>query len=527
MELFEHTTAVRGGFCIEEVPQEAGFVIFGASGDLTSRKLLPALFSLYRRRLLPSGFFVLGCARTPMSDASFQARMLEALGRSAAESPQAALSAFLERCFYQAGDYRDPLLYSGLAARLAELDARFLRERNHLFYLATPPGLYRTIVEQLGSSGLARQGRDCCSDAARFIVEKPFGRDLASAMDLDEALARVFAESQIYRIDHYLGKETVQNVLLFRFANSIFEPIWNRSYIDSVQISVAESLGVEHRAGYFEQAGLLRDMFQNHLLQMLALATMEPPCSFDADRVRDEKVKLLRSIRPLQAGSDTWVRGQYAAGSVEGQPVPGYREEPGVDPRSRAETYVAAKLLIDNWRWEGVPFYLRAGKRLARKSSTITVRFKSVPHSMFLPLTPRDLSPNTLTFQVQPEEGISLQIQAKHPGPKLCMDELSMRFRYSEVLEDGLPDAYERLLLDCLLGDQTLFIRHDDMQVSWSLITPLLEAWEAAGDSSEAAGPLYPYPAGSWGPQAAEELLARDGRSWALPPALPRKFVRL
>jgi glucose-6-phosphate 1-dehydrogenase len=524
MELFDDLTAVRSGFCIEEVPQEAGFVIFGASGDLTSRKLLPALFSLYRRHLLPPGFFVLGCARTPMSDASFQARMRDALGQSAAESPPTQVSAFLERCFYHAGDYQDPRFYAGLIARLAALDRQFLQERNHVFYLATPPGLYRAIIEQLASSGLASQGKDCCSDTARFIIEKPFGRDLASAMDLGEALKRVFAESQIYRIDHYHGKETVQNILLFRFANSIFEPIWNRRYIDSVQITVAESLGIEHRAGYFEQAGLLRDIFQNHLLQMLALVTMEPPCSFDADRVRDEKVKLLRSIRPLQASGGPWVRGQYTAGSIEGQPVPGYREEQGVDPHSRVETYVAAKLLIDNWRWEEVPFYLRAGKRLSRKTSTITVRFKSVPHSMFVPLTTEDLRPNTLTFQVQPEEGISLQFQAKHPGPKLCMDQLSMRFQYSEVLEDGLPEAYERLLLDCLLGDQTLFIRHDDLQVSWALITPLLESWEAAGDPE--AGPLHPYPAGSWGPQAANELLAREGRSWALPPSLPKKTDR-
>jgi glucose-6-phosphate 1-dehydrogenase len=525
MELLEHPTAVRGGFCIEEVPQEAGFVIFGASGDLTARKLLPALFSLYRRRLLPSGFFVVGCARTALNDASFRARMREALGARQAEASQAELSAFLERCFYQEGGYQDPRFYAGLAARLAELDRRFLRQRNHVFYLATPPGLYRAIVEQLGSSGLARQGKECCSEAARFVVEKPFGRDLDSAMDLDGALARVFTENQIYRIDHYLGKETVQNILLFRFANSIFEPIWNRRYIDSIQISVAETLGVEHRAGYFEQAGLLRDMFQNHLLQMLSLVAMEPPCSFDADRLRDEKVKLLRSIRPFQAVADPPVRGQYSAGSVQGRPVPGYREEPGVDPGSRVETFVAAKLFVDNWRWEEVPFYLRAGKRLERKTSTITVRFKSVPHSMFVPLTPEDLSPNTLTFQVQPEEGISLQFQAKHPGPKLCMDQLSMRFQYSEVLEDGLPEAYERLLLDCLLGDQTLFIRHDDLQVSWALITPLLEAWEAAGDSPE-AGSLYPYPAGSSGPQAADELLARDGRAWAQPPALPKKTDR-
>jgi glucose-6-phosphate 1-dehydrogenase len=346
------------------------------------------------------------------------------------------------------------------------------------------------------------------------VVEKPFGRDLESAMDLDRSLRAVLSEKQIYRIDHYLGKETVQNILLFRFANSIFEPIWNRRYVDHIQITVAESIGVEHRAGYFEQAGLLRDMFQNHMLQMLSLATMEPPISFDGDRVRDEKVKLLRSIRPfLSEDPDTRViRGQYTAGEVDGSGVPGYREEKGVSPESIVETFVAAKVCLDNWRWQGVPIYLRAGKRMAKKASRIAVQFKSVPHSMFKPLEPGDLSPNVLMFNVQPEEGILLGIQAKRPGPKLCMDTLHMHFHYKDVITGQLPDAYERLLLDCMLGDQTLFIRHDDMEVSWSLITPLLREWEKP--ESVTAHPLHRYAAGSWGPQASCELPQQGGRSW-------------
>jgi len=339
----------------------------------------------------------------------------------------------------------------------------------------------------------------------RVVIEKPIGRDLASALALDRTLSAVFAEHQIYRIDHYLGKETVQNILLFRFANTIFEPIWNRRYIDNIQITVAEEAGIEHRAGYFEQTGLLRDIFQNHMLQMLALVAMEPPCSFDADRVRDEKVKLLRAVRPFEPAAIAvdFVRGQYK----------GYLEEPGVAPDSRMETFVAAKLLIDNWRWQGVPFYLSAGKRLKRKTSKIAVTFKSVPHSMFFPLTPADLAADILTFHVQPEEGITLRIQAKHPGPKLCMDALEMKFRYKEEIGAELPEAYQRLLLDCLLGDQTLFIRRDDMEVAWSLITPVLEAWEEDRDYSR-TGKLERYPAGSWGPACAEELLQRDGRSW-------------
>ena len=351
-----------------------------------------------------------------------------------------------------------------------------------------------------------------------MVVEKPFGRDLASSTALDVEMRQTLGEEQIYRIDHYLGKETVQNILMFRFANAVFEPIWNRNYIDHVQIIVAERLGVEHRAGYYEQAGLLRDMFQNHMMQMLAMVAMEPPTSFHADRIRDEKTKLFKAIRPFDLGGldRSVVRGQYAAGEEEGKRAVAYRDEPGVAKNSQVDTYVAAKLMIDNWRWQGVPFYLRSGKRLSEKMSEIAIVFKEVPHSMFTPLTRKDLAPNMLILNVQPKEGISLRVEAKHPGEKLCINPLFMKFSYEEVFGSEPPDAYERLLLDCLLGDQTLFVRGDGMTVAWQLVTPLLTAWERNPESN----PLAFYPCGSWGPKEADDLIGRDGREWIVPRGL-------
>jgi glucose-6-phosphate 1-dehydrogenase len=348
------------------------------------------------------------------------------------------------------------------------------------------------------------------------VIEKPFGRDLESARKLDNELRKILRERQIYRIDHYLGKETVQNILMLRFANVIFEPVWNRNYIDSVQITAAETVGVEHRAGYFEQAGLLRDMFQNHMLEMLSLVAMEAPSSFDAKAVRDEKTKLLRSIRPFPKGKlgESLVRGQYSEGSdASGATLPAYRAEPGVKPDSKIETFVAAKLFIDNWRWQGVPFFLRSGKRLPKKRSEIAITFKRLPHSIFSPLKPEDLNPNQLVLNVQPEEGLSLTIQAKQPGPKLCMGSLTMDFKYASILEEGetMPEAYERLLLDCMLGDQTLFIRSDAIETAWSLLTPVLRAWES---DEPGCGKLFSYPAGSWGPEEAEKLFDRVDQSW-------------
>ena len=509
MDQMEDHFDVRGRFCVEERPEPCGLVIFGASGDLTHRKLLPALFGLFRRNLLPYEFFILGCARTPITDEAFQQKVRDSIARHLGDTTASNLDDFIRRCAYHTGDYQDPGMYTSLSERLKQLDKEHSTGGNHIFYFATPPSLYCPIAGHLSSAGLT-EGSEEGSPYVHVVVEKPYGRDLESAMSLDGELHRVLSEHQIYRIDHYLGKETVQNILMFRFANAVFEPIWNRRYVDHVQITAAESLGVEHRAGYFEQAGLLRDMFQNHMLQMLAMVAMEPPISFDGDRVRDEKVKLMRSIRPfpLDDLNQCIVRGQYSPGSIDGVSVPGYRQEEGVASDSQVETFIAAKVFVDNWRWQGVPFYMRAGKRLKRKVSEIAIIFKRVPYSMFAPLSPDELSPNILVMNVQPEEGISLTVQAKQPGAKLCMNSLTMDFRYEEIFGVELPDAYERLLLDCMLGDQTLFWRSDGIEASWSLVTPVLKRWEEKGC------PLAFYESGSWGPRESEALLKRDGRRW-------------
>jgi glucose-6-phosphate 1-dehydrogenase len=502
---------IRGSFCVETRPGPCGIIIFGASGDLTYRKLIPALFNLYNRDLLPDEFFVLGCARTPMSDEEFRLKAHDAIIKDIKSSDQTRLTMFLSKLNYHAGDYHDVETYRSLSVKLGELDKEYSVGGNYIFYLAIPPDLYHPIVKMLDSVGLANEPEDA-HNYIRFVFEKPFGRDLKSALSLDRELHHVLLERQIYRIDHYLGKETVQNILMFRFANAVFEPIWNRRYIDHVQITIAETLGVEHRAGYYERAGLLRDMFQNHILQMMALVSMEPPTSFNADRVRDERVKLLRSLRPfpLDDLSKFVVRGQYITGDIDGEAVIGYRDEKSVAHDSQIETFVSAKVFVDNWRWQGVPFYIRSGKRLARKLSEIAIVFKSVPHSMFNPLPPELLANNVLVMNVQPEEGISLTIQAKQPGAKLCMNPLTMTFRYKDIMGADMPDAYERLLLDCMLGDQTLFWRSDDVESAWAFVTPVLEKWE---DDPKAC-PLTFYESGSWGPTRSSELIERDGREW-------------
>ncbi len=504
----------------EEMPESCGIVIFGASGDLTHRKLIPSLLGLYQKKLLPDSFYLLGCARSRYSDESFRETIRSGLAESGAIS-QAEIESFLEKCHYLAGEYGEPGLYILLSERLASLDEQYGGKGNHIFYLSTPPNLYAPIVGNLGDAGLAgqREGR-----WARVVVEKPFGRDLESARALDAELRGHLEEEQIYRIDHYLGKETVQNILMLRFANSIFEPLWNSRYIDHVQITVAETLGVEHRAGYFEQAGLLRDMVQNHLIQMAALVAMEPPTSFEPNRLRDEKVKLIRSIRPFPLHElDRWiVRGQYGPGELDGRSVPGYRDEQGVAPDSTVETFVAARVMVDNWRWQNVPFYLRTGKRLASKATEIVITFKSVPYSIFSPLKAKDLVPNVLCLNVQPEEGVSLTIQAKSPGPKVSLAALNLDFGYQEVFGASPPEAYERLLLDCMLGDQTLFWRQDGVEASWTLVTPVLEAW--ADESLNT--PLNLYRSGTWGPAAACDLIERDGRCWKVPLASIHSGVR-
>ena len=514
----------RGGFCLEVSPVPSTLVIFGAGGDLAARKLFPALFQLQRRNLLHEKSRILSCARQGFDDESWRARLREMLLPLArtfpgGEGSMDSLDSFLRKNFYLSGDYREMETYEHMAERLELLEQDAGNAgAGRIFYLSTAASVYADIVERLHESGLSREGEnleECCA-WRHIVLEKPFGYDLASARRLDARLHRILEERQIYRIDHYLGKETVQNILMFRFANLIFESVWNRNCIDSVQITVAETVGVEHRANYFEGAGLLRDMFQNHMLEMLSLVAMEMPSSFEADAVRDEKLKLLRSIRPpdLTRLKEMIVRAQYTEGRAGDRIFPAYREEPRVNPESMTETYVAAKLFIDNWRWHGVPFYLRSGKRMPAKCSEIVIQFKPIPHSIFKPVKASDITPNRLILTVQPEEGLSLTIQAKQPGPKLCMGALNMDFKYSAILEKGesMPDAYERLLLDCMLGDQTLFIRSDTIELAWSLLTPILNAWE---QNAPGCGELFFYPAASWGPDAADNLIYRDGgRVW-------------
>jgi glucose-6-phosphate 1-dehydrogenase len=501
----------RQDLVCEEIPGgPAAFVVFGASGDLAEKKLFPSLYGLFKRELLSKNFYLLGCGRTKLSDEQFRRHVRDGILENLRQAGAAEAESFSNNFYYASGDYDEPNFYNNIRTRLAELDKNHNVDAAHIFYLAVPPLLYETIVQHLGTANLSCPGNREPSRKARLVVEKPFGRDLESARRLDEKIHKCFQESQIYRIDHYLGKETVQNILMFRFANAIFEPVWNRNYIDHVQIAIAESVGVAGRGGYYDRAGVLRDMFQNHMLGMLALVAMEPPVSFDADGIRDEKVKLLRSIRPFNLDNldASVVRGQYVAGSTAGQSVPAYRDEEGIDPQSKTETSAAARLLVDNWRWKSVPFYCRTGKRLAAKDTEIAITFKKVPHSMFVSAGLDDMPANVLVMQIQPEEGMSLSFQAKRPGSKICMSTLNMNLRYKEVFAADVPEAYQRLLLDCMLGDQTLFPRQDDVEISWRLLTPVLEAWEK--DPTEP----HQYPAGAESFPAADNLIESDGRKW-------------
>ncbi len=492
---------LREEVSIDLLPEAGAIVIFGASGDLTKRKLIPAIYALYQRNLLPEHFAVVGVARTEMSHEDFRNEVRESLAKL---DSTADLDSFMSRFSYVAGAYDKPDTYTALREELARVSSAHKTEGNAVFYLATPPTLFLTIVRGLSEGTLLEEHESW----ARIVIEKPFGRDLESALALDRELKKYLKESQIYRIDHYVGKETVQNILMLRFANAIFEPIWNHRYIDHIEITVAEDLGIEKRAGYYESAGALRDMFQNHMIQMLSLIAMEPPTSFESEAYRNEIVKLISAIRPFtnQDLSKVSVRGQYV-GSGAGV---AYRDEENVSPQSMTETYLALKFMIDNWRWTGVPFYMRTGKRLPRKHSEIAITFKPVPHSIFKPIKPEDFSPNVLVLRVQPEEGMSLSIEVKSPGSKLALNTLEMSFSYSDFIKESIPDAYERLLMDCLLGDQSLFVRNDAVEASWRLFMPILEAWE----KNDKKTPLHFYAACSEGPVEAERLFEGEDISW-------------
>jgi len=498
---------LRVGLQQERIPEPLIMVIFGASGDLTQRKLVPAIYHLKLERRLPAELTIVGVARREWSHDYFREQMRQGIEEfSDGLKSEEIWQDFAQGLFYCSGNIDDPEGYQKLKDLLEELDGKRGTRGNRVFYLAVAPKFFSEAIQQLGKAGMLSDPYK-----QRLVIEKPFGRDLSSAQSLNRVVQEVCREEQVYRIDHYLGKETVQNLLVFRFANAIFEPVWNRQYVDHIQITVAETVGVEDRAGYYESSGALRDMVQNHLMQLLCLTAMEPPNALDADSIRTEKVKVIQATRLADVHNleNSAIRGQYTAGWMKGKPVPGYREEPDVDPHSITPTFVALKLLIDNWRWQGVPFYLRTGKRLPKKVTEIAIQFRDVPFLIFQSAA-QQANANVLVMRIQPDEGISLRFEAKMPGPTLRTRSVNMDFRYGSSFGVTTSDAYDRLLLDCMMGDQTLFTRADEVEAAWRVVTPALTVWESPTDPN--AIPFYE--AGTWEPAAAEHLINQDGRRW-------------
>lgn len=496
-------------------PHACVLTIFGASGDLTKRKLMPALYNLALEKRLPERFAVVGYARSEMTDDAFREKMREAVAEFSRTGlkDETVWKEFAQTLYYVRGGYDDDDGYARLKELIDGFDhgGRVLPAR--VFYLATPPDLYGSAIERLSQAGLTPK-EPGPNPRTRVVIEKPFGTDLQSARELNHRIHEALDEKQIYRIDHYLGKETVQNIMVFRFANAVFEPIWNRRYVDHVQITAAESVGIENRGGYYEEAGVVRDMFQNHLLQLLCLTAMEPPIGFNADAVRDEKGKLLRAVRPVAAEevSSAAIRGQYGVGHLAGKELLGYRQEEGVEKTSPTVTYAAMKLYVDNWRWEGVPFYLRSGKRMAKRVTEIAIQFKRPPMLLFKSCAVQDVSPNVLVMRIQPDEGISLTFEVKPPGPDICISPLSLNFNYEQSFGNSPPEAYETLLEDCIEGDSTLFTRHDWVEFAWSLMDPIVQVWNLSKPKT------FPnYEAGSWGPREADDFMTKDGRRWRKP----------
>lgn len=484
-------------------------VIFGATGDLTKRKLLPALYNLARQHYLPEDFAIVGVGRKEMSDEDFRQKVGDDLREYVSgEKDEEKIKWFEERSYYLTGAYDDAATFEKLEKSLSEIDEKHKTRGNYFFYLATPPSLFAPVTKEIERSGLSREEKGLWR---RFIYEKPFGRDLESAKNLNRELLEIIKEHQIYRIDHYLGKETVQNILVFRFANGIYEPIWNRTHIDSVQITVAEKLGVEERGGYYDTAGALRDMIPNHIFQLITLTAMEPPVSFEADAVRDEQFKILHAMKPFsdKETSQNAVRGQYAAGEIDSEKIANYRDEKGVAANSKTDTFAALKIEIDNWRWADVPFYIRSGKSLATRHSEIVIQFKRPPFVLFRNTSVERMSANRIVIHLQPDEGITQEFAAKTPGPVINTSRVEMSFNYKDYFGDAPSTGYERLLYDCMIGDATLFQRADMVEESWKVVTPILDFW-----ANQTNGDVPNYAAGTWGPKEADEMLERDGRKW-------------